>query len=153
MTSSMNSIRINWMCSWKKRSLKWLLDYANNNIEDLDALSGYFGNLKFNNFAPYFNSLSELEKQKANLMLSLPPTDPKVKLVTGQIDEVKKNFKEALVNAQEQLEVRKNYLAEQERKYMGQFLQLPEKESEYMRLTRLSDIKREILPVAEGKTG
>ena len=38
----------------EERSLKWLLDYANNNIEDLDALSGYFGNLKFNNFAPYF---------------------------------------------------------------------------------------------------
>lgn len=125
----------------EERSLKWLMDYANNRIDDLDALSGYFGNLKYSNFSPYFNTLTDLEKQKANLLLSLPSTDPKVSLLTRQIADVKVNFREALVNAQEQLTVRRNYLDEQERKFEAQFLQLPEKESEYMRLTRLSDIK------------
>lgn len=58
-----------------------------------------------------------------------------------QINDVKNNFKEALVNAKDKLNVRKQYLAEQEQKYEAQFLLLPEQESEFMRLTRLTDIK------------
>lgn len=123
------------------KSLGWLLDYANNKVNDLEALSGYFGDLKFNNFTPYFNSLTELQKQHDALSLSVAPGDPRLKLVTQQIEEIKKNFREALINAKDKLNVRKQYLAEQEQKYQAQFLMLPEQESEFMRLSRLTDIK------------
>ncbi|MFZ1824165.1 MAG: GNVR domain-containing protein, partial [Chitinophagales bacterium] len=123
------------------KSLGWLLDYTNNKVNNLDALSGYFGDLKFNNFTPYFNTLTELLKQKDALELSVAAGDPRLKLVNQQINDVKNNFKEALVNAKDKLNVRKQYLAEQEQKYEAQFLLLPEQESEFMRLTRLTDIK------------
>ena len=125
----------------EEKGLNWLLEYADNRIEDLEALSGYTGNLAYSDFTPYINTLADLENQKQSFLLSLPETDPKVELINRQIKDIKSNFRDALINARDQLNVRRTYLEEQEAKYNKEFLTLPEKESEYMRLVRLSDIK------------
>ena len=113
----------------EEKGLNWLLEYADNRIEDLEALSGYTGNLAYSDFPPYINTLADLENQKQSFLLSLPETDPKVELINRQIKDIKSNFRDALINARDQLNVRRTYLEEQEAKYNKEFLTLPEKES------------------------
>jgi capsular exopolysaccharide synthesis family protein len=125
----------------EEKSLKWLSDFANNSTNDIDELSNFFGDLKYNDFSNYINSLTELTKQKENLSISVAPSDPRIVNLTKQIADIKKNFISAITNAQEKLNVRKQYLNTEEAKYEKQFLDLPEKESEFARLTRLNDLK------------
>lgn len=123
------------------KSLKWLKDFTNNKNTDIDALANYFGDLQYNDFTPYLNSLVELNKERENLSLSVPSNDPRLSSINNQIKKVTANFKEAIVNAENKLEVRTKYLTEEQEKYEAEFLQLPEKQSEFARLTRLNDLK------------
>ena len=125
----------------EEKSLQWLKDFTNNKNNDIAALANYFGDFKFNDFSPYLNSLLALEKEKEDLGLSVPASDPRLTSINKQIAQVKQNFSEAISNAEEKLNVRKQYLAEEQRKYENEFLQLPEIQSEYARLTRLNDLK------------
>lgn len=125
----------------EEKSLQWLKDFTNNKNNDIAALANYFGDFKYNDFSPYLNSLLTLEKDKENLGLSVPKTDPRLASINKQIEQVKLNFKDAIINAEEKLNVRKKYLSEEQRKYENEFLQLPEIQSEYARLTRLNDLK------------
>ncbi len=123
------------------KSLKWLEDFASDKANNLAALSNYFGDLKFNDFSPYLNSLRELQEQKEALGLTVPQSDPRLAAINKQISEVIQNFKAAIQAAKNKLDVRKQYLDDEETKYETEFLSLPEKQSEFARLTRLNDLK------------
>ncbi len=125
----------------EEKSLKWLEDFAGNINNDIEALTNYFGDLKFNDFSPYINSLVELKKQKEDLGITVSASDPRLISIMHQMDEIKVNFKNAITNAQAKLDVRKTYLDSEEEKYESEFLSLPEKQSEFARLTRLNDLK------------
>lgn len=125
----------------EEKSLKWLQDFADNKNNDIEVLTNYFGDLKYNDFSPYINSLAELKKQRDDLGISVSSSDPRLISIMRQIDEIKSNFKTAIINAQAKLNVRKSYLDNEEQKYEGEFLSLPEKQSEFARLTRLNDLK------------
>ncbi|MGB4930947.1 MAG: polysaccharide biosynthesis tyrosine autokinase, partial [Chitinophagales bacterium] len=125
----------------EQKSLKWLKDFTNNKNSDLDALANYFGDLEYSDFTPYLNSLVDLNKEKETLILSVPSSDPRLTSINKQISKVTENFKQAIVNAEKKLEVRDNYLTEEKNKYEGEFLKLPEQQSEFARLTRLNDLK------------
>ncbi len=125
----------------EEKSLQWLKDFTENKNNDIAALANYFGDFKFNDFSPYLNSLLSLEKEKENIGLSVPKTDPRLASINKQIDQVKINFKDAIKNAEEKLNVRKKYLTEEQKKYETEFLGLPEIQSEFARLTRLNDLK------------
>ncbi len=125
----------------EEKSLNWLVEFTNNKNNDINALANYFGDLKYSDFSPYLNSLVSLEKQRENIGLSVPASDPRMVSLEKQIDVVKVNFKNAIFNAEKKLEVRKNYLISEQDKYEGEFLELPEKQSEFERLTRLNELK------------
>ncbi len=125
----------------EEKSLKWLEDFINNKENELESLTNYFGDLKFNDFSPYLNSMIELKKQKDALGVSVAANDPKMASLNHQMDEIKINFQNAIINAQDKLDVRKKYLESEEQRYENQFLSLPEKQSEFARLTRLNDLK------------
>ena len=125
----------------EEKSLKWLEEFTANKNNDIEAITNYFGDLKFNDFSPYINSLLELKKQRDDLGISVSSSDPRLTSILNQMEEIKSNFKNAIVNAQAKLDVRKSYLNSEEQKYESEFLSLPEKQSEFARLTRLNDLK------------
>ncbi len=125
----------------EEKSLNWLKEFTNNKNNDLNAIANYFGDLRYSDFSPYLNSLVILEKERENLGLSVPTTDPRMVSLMHQIEVVKQNFKNAIVNAEKKLQVRKDYLNSEQNKYEAEFLALPEKQSEYDRLTKLNELK------------
>ena len=125
--------------SLENTTLDWLESYIEDTLNSITTILP--PKSEFIDFTPYVTALSDLQEERRVLLASVLPSDPRVLLLDVQIDKVKDDFREGLYNAREKLDINQSYLDQQIEKNDILFAQLPEKEAEYVRLTRLNEIR------------
>jgi len=122
------------------RSIKWLEDYIKGG-HSLSAIPfSTLGN--FSDFSTAISQIVDLENQKQELLIGLTPNHLRVKFLNDQIDQTKKDLLLAVANAKENINKEYQRIKYQYSQYEHNYLNLPEKQAEILRLTRLYDLKQ-----------
>ena len=120
-------------------SLQWLYEYVLKN-EDLSAVSNATIYGMYASLSEQIKILIKLKQDKQELLLSVTEESPSIDLIKEQIIITKKNLLQSIQNAIHSVEEKQKFITKKTTKYEKDFLHLPEKESEFIRLSRLSEI-------------
>ncbi len=122
------------------RTVKWLEDY----IKDGHSLSAIpFSTLgNFSDFSGAITQIIDLENQKNELLIGLTPNHLRVKFINDQIEKTKSDLLLAVINAKQKINQEYQRFKSQYSQYEFTYLNLPEKQAEILRLTRLYDLKQ-----------
>jgi hypothetical protein len=85
--------------------------------------------------------LDELQTEKKEMLLKLSPNNPEVINLNQQVVEVKKNLLQSIDNSEEKLLQEGGAVNVEMKKYLGEYSSVPGIQAEYLRLSRLSDLK------------
>jgi tyrosine-protein kinase Etk/Wzc len=87
---------------------------------------------------------NDLVQQKGNILAQGAPQDPRLPGLNTKIEESKKSITSRIASIREELQTNNRFLASQERNTSGRFMQLPEKEKDYIQVNRLLNIKQSL---------
>ena len=124
--------------------LEWLEDFVKNRDNDISSIPPGFVTSQFSGFSFYLNDLRSLETRRKELLLSVKETDPKVKMITNDIESGRRSFEESIKNEKERIGTRREALAEEVEESFREFSALPKLEAEYMRMKRIYEIKENV---------
>lgn len=85
--------------------------------------------------------LDELQTKRKQLLLKLSQNNPEIININGQIAEVKLNLLQSILNSQEEVKQRSADIENEINRYLGDYSNVPGIQAEYVRLSRLSDLK------------
>lgn len=85
--------------------------------------------------------LDELQTELKQLLLKLSPNNPEIINIKGQIEEVKLNLMQSILNSQQEVRKRSAEVDTEIARYLGDYSNVPGIQAEYIRLSRLSDLK------------
>jgi len=125
--------------SLEETTLNWLEAYLQDTSYNLATI--FPPSSEFIDFSAYVNTIQQLQQERANLLVSVKKRDPRVKLKDDQIGQVSDDFRKGLTSARTKLAISQQYIDDLLGFNDGKFDQLPSKEAEFVRLTRLNEIK------------
>lgn len=124
----------------ERNSILWLEKY----IEDgnqLKALSGDLVEGAYVGFIGYIQQMITLENQREELLLDVTTKNIRIKYIEEQLKVTKESLLANAKNARQNVEFKLEYLGAQYTDVEGDYLGLPEKEAEFLRLNRLTALK------------
>jgi len=124
----------------KKRSIQWFEDYIASG-KSLTALSAnVLGN--YTDFSVPVQNLVDLEQEKRELLVGLTENHIRIQFLNKQIEAARQDLLSAIANARQTTENELQRLNQRYRDLEKEYYNLPEKEAELLRLSRITDLKQ-----------
>jgi len=86
-------------------------------------------------------ALDHLQSQYKELSLRLTPNNPEILNLQQQITDMKHNILSSILNAEDKVNEKQKQVESETNQYLAQFASVPGIQSEYLKLSRLSDLK------------
>ncbi|WP_121356686.1 GumC family protein [Flavisolibacter nicotianae] len=87
---------------------------------------------------------NQLIAEKKKIQENGAPQDPRLSAINAQIEDARMNISQAIKNARREVNASDQFLASQEALTTGRFVEMPEKEKDYVQVNRVLNIKQSL---------
>lgn len=125
------------------KTAQWYFEYLEK-LKDLRTISPSLFSKETSELYVFIEELRALEADKAQMLLDVSETHPRVLMLTRRIDEIRNFLYNEIQNLLTKLQFEKENVAGQYNRFQNELMSMPEKEAEFIRLERRYKLTEEI---------
>jgi capsular exopolysaccharide synthesis family protein len=127
-----------------KRSLLNLLEKNIQGLNGHDKMIAGSSGFQDAALSSVIDKYNQLVLERRKIQETGAAQDPRLPAVNSQLDDAKTNIFNSISNARKELATNVNYLAAQESEATGHFVSMPEKEKDFVQVSRILNIKQSL---------